>query len=87
MRLSAFNKNDADRHDFFKLRHHNIEIDFSHQKVNHKTIQLLINLANERNIKEKITSLVSGGIVNKSQKIPALHTALRVNETWVNISE
>lgn len=62
----------------FKLSSQNIEIDYSHQRINQTTIELLLNLAKECSLTEKITALMGGEIVNQSQKIPALHTALRV---------
>lgn len=55
----------------------NIEIDFSRQKIDETALKLLISLARERDLEERITSLFKGEQVNKSEARPALHTALR----------
>src|SRR5947207_506740 len=72
-----FKKNSVSRDTHLKLYSEGISIDFTKQRVNENTIQLLINLANEQNIKEKISSLIQGDKVNSSENKPALHTALR----------
>lgn len=61
----------------FKLQTSHITLDFSHQKIDKTVFELLIQLANERNLKEKINALISGQKVNQSEQRPALHTALR----------
>lgn len=55
----------------------NIEIDFSHQKIAENGLELLIDLAQEADLKNKITALMQGSNVNLSEVRPALHTALR----------
>ena len=57
---------------------HHLNVDFSNQIVNETTLELLIKLANERGLKERISELFNGGKVNKSESKPALHTALRI---------
>ncbi|HHG8550927.1 TPA: glucose-6-phosphate isomerase [Legionella pneumophila] len=54
-----------------------IEYDYSRQKVNNTILDLLINLANEIKLQEKIDGLIRGEKVNISENRPALHTALR----------
>ncbi len=61
----------------FKLRFNSVELDFTRQKINQKTLDLLLELAVECDVKEKIKALRLGGLVNTSQHIPALHTMLR----------
>lgn len=61
----------------FKLTSNNIELDFSDQKINQSTLDLLLELAKECQVKQSIYALQNGGLVNYSQHIPALHTALR----------
>ncbi len=58
-----------------------IHIDFTNQRVNNRTIELLIALANERHLPQKILDLIQGKCVNSSEQRPALHTALRAQET------
>jgi len=55
-------------------------VDFSKQKVTNETIDLLVALANEVNLSEKIDDLFSGEVVNLSENRPALHTALRASK-------
>ena len=55
-------------------------VDFSKQKVTNETIDLLVALANEVDLSEKIDDLFSGEIVNLSENRPALHTALRASK-------
>ena len=55
-------------------------VDFSKQLVTDETIDLLVALAYELGLPEKINALFSGEIINLSENRPALHTALRVPE-------
>jgi glucose-6-phosphate isomerase len=61
----------------FKLVFGHVELDFSYQKISQKTLDLLLSLARECDLKGRIKTLQNGGLVNYSQGIPALHTALR----------
>lgn len=54
-----------------------IEYDFSRQKVNKIVIDLLVDLAEEAKLQEKIDGLINGDKVNISENRAALHTALR----------
>ena len=58
----------------------NIHLDYSNQHLTNNTLTLLIKLANERGLREKINTLMQGGKVNLSENRPALHTALRAPE-------
>ena len=55
----------------------NMLLDISKQRLTPKTLELLINLAEERGLKQTIENLFTGAIVNQSELRPALHTALR----------
>lgn len=71
----------------FELQCQGIQIDFSAQRADSDTLDLLLDLAEESHLKNHISSLIQGDIVNKSQNIPALHTALRApadKPVWVN---
>ncbi|STX39956.1 glucose-6-phosphate isomerase [Legionella feeleii] len=70
-------KQSALRNNLLRVTTQSISIDFSNQRINETTLELLLKLANERNLKEKITALMQGEPVNQSEKRPALHTALR----------
>ena len=69
-----------------KLRTQNFHIqwdkfllDYSKNRINQKTINLLLDLANEVGLKEGINSYFSGDIINKTENRAVLHTALRAN--------
>lgn len=81
MQLSTINdlhEADNSRQAQFTLKTQNISLDFSNQRFNDTTLELLFALANERQLNEKIRNLMQGNSVNLSEKQPALHTALRV---------
>ncbi|MBA2711885.1 MAG: glucose-6-phosphate isomerase [Tatlockia sp.] len=75
LRLNPSHK--TSRNAKLKFSSEGISIDFSQQRINERTIELLIKLADEQNIKDKIHALMRGDTVNKSENRPALHTALR----------
>jgi len=54
-----------------------ITLDFSRQRINDAILDLLVELANECKLEEKIHSLMQGGKVNISENKAALHTSLR----------
>lgn len=64
----------------YTVSSNNIQIDFSNQRCNETTWRLLLALAKERHLQEKIQGLLRGDIVNISEKRPALHTALRTRD-------
>lgn len=53
-------------------------IDFTNQRINESSLNLLTKLAEERQLKNKIEALFQGQKVNQSENRPALHTALRI---------
>lgn len=55
----------------------NIHLDYSHQHITQKTLELLFSLAEACQLQDKINALFYGDIVNISENRPALHTALR----------
>lgn len=52
-------------------------LDLSKQRILPETLDLLINLAEEKKLKEAVENLFTGQTVNWSELRPALHTALR----------
>lgn len=61
----------------FSLHCSGLYFDYSKNHITEETITLFSKLANELNLKEKINSLYTGDVVNKSEHRAALHTALR----------
>ena len=51
--------------------------DFSRQRVDSDIMSLLFELAEKRELKKKINAMISGEIVNRTEKRAALHTACR----------
>ncbi|CDZ78823.1 Glucose-6-phosphate isomerase [Legionella massiliensis] len=90
LRSTSFNllkKDSALRSTKMTFASQGISINFSKQCLDETALDLLIDLAKERNIKEKIFSLMNGDKVNQSENRPALHTALRTfkdKPIWVD---
>jgi glucose-6-phosphate isomerase len=74
--LDWFNQ-DSNRFDRFKLEAAGISLDYSKNRIQPETMDLLTQLAVKREIPAQIKALFDGELVNKSEQRPALHTALR----------
>lgn len=61
----------------FSLSAAGISVDYSHNHCNVDTIALLYQLAYRLELPRAIQDLLCGEVVNRSEKRPALHTALR----------
>ena len=72
----AFNSNPK-RFEEFTLSSCGLFLDYSKNLITSETRDLLVDLANEVDLKGAIKSLFGGEIVNASEGRPALHTALR----------
>jgi glucose-6-phosphate isomerase len=68
---------DSRRLEKFSLKASGIFYDFSRQRVEEKTLDLLIELAEFRHLKQRFADMVSGKKVNVTEDRPALHTAAR----------
>jgi len=76
--LSELLAGDAKRFEQFSLRHEGLLLDFSKQRVNAQTLELLCGLARECDLPAWIEKLFRGEKVNNSENRAALHTALRL---------
>lgn len=54
-----------------------IYLDYSKNRITDETIQLLINLADECGLRERINAMFRGEIINVTEQRAVLHTALR----------
>jgi len=54
-----------------------IELDYSKNRVTDETLELLIQLANEAGLRERIDAMFSGSKINITENRAVLHTALR----------
>lgn len=75
-------KNDEQRFEHFSLQAPHIFIDYSKNRVKTKTLDYLLQLAEQAKMKEQIEALFTGGqfqgeAINNTENRPALHTALR----------
>jgi glucose-6-phosphate isomerase len=61
----------------FSRRGGGIFVDFSRQRINDEIIELLLELAAERNVRERFNRMMAGEKVNVTENRAALHTASR----------
>lgn len=72
----AFQK-DLTRKDKLSFDFHDFTVDYSKNLITNKTLDLLINLANECELKDAIKKQFSGKEINATENRAVLHTALR----------
>jgi glucose-6-phosphate isomerase len=70
-------KNDLHRHEKFSIMFNDILFDYSKNRINDDTLPLLIELANESKLSEKMRAMFSGEKINITEGRAVLHTALR----------
>ncbi len=70
-------KNDPDRFKKFSLCFDEIVFDYSKNIITDKTIQLLLQLADECKLKDAIAAMFNGDIINETERRSVLHIALR----------
>ncbi|SNR56801.1 glucose-6-phosphate isomerase [Lutibacter agarilyticus] len=83
---SLFNENSNRKNDF-TLNVNDFEFDYSKNRINQETIDLLVELANEVDLKSAMDAYFSGEEINQTEKRAVLHTALRSqsnNEVFVD---
>jgi glucose-6-phosphate isomerase len=73
---TLFNENNNRKNDF-TLNFNDFEFDFSKNRINKETIETLVELANEVDLKSAMDAYFSGEVINKTEKRAVLHTALR----------
>ena len=66
-----------ERFNQFSVEKKNYLFDFSKNLIDQKTFDLLIQLAEETQLKEAISAMFSGDKINETEKRAVLHTALR----------
>ena len=71
---------DPSRASKFHIKWNDFLIDYSKNRINQETMDLLIKLANEVHLKEAISGYFDGEIINKTENRAVLHTALRAPE-------
>lgn len=74
---------DSSRASKFHIQWNDFLFDYSKNRINQETIDLLLNLANEVYLKESINSYFQGELINKTENRAVLHTALRAPQNSV----
>ncbi len=69
--------NDPNRFKKFHVFFEGILVDYSKNKITHKTFQLLTELAHECKLKEAMEAMFGGKEINHTEQRAVLHTALR----------
>ena len=75
--------NDATRTDKFHVKWDNFLLDYSKNRINEETVQLLIELAHQVGLKEAISSYFEGKNINDTENRAALHVALRAKKNEI----
>ncbi|MFK8059040.1 MAG: glucose-6-phosphate isomerase, partial [Polaribacter sp.] len=68
---------EANRKEDFSIKFDDLLVDFSKNRITKETISLLIELANEVDLKDAIDKQFSGAVINVTEGREVLHTALR----------
>jgi glucose-6-phosphate isomerase len=71
---------DAGRFQKFSARFNDILVDYSKNRITSETVQLLLELAREAELKKAIESMFSGKKINGTENRAVLHVALRNRE-------
>ena len=67
----------ANRFEEFSIQYPSLLVDYSKNRINAETIQLLVDLAKEMNLDQAIQQMFDGDVINVTEKRAVLHTALR----------
>jgi glucose-6-phosphate isomerase len=79
-RIDQMWRDDPQRGEAFTFSCAGLAVDFSKQRATRRTLEMLLDLARERELPAAIDALFTGQRVNASENRPALHTALRGDE-------
>ncbi|MBC8755176.1 glucose-6-phosphate isomerase [Kordia sp. YSTF-M3] len=74
-------KTDSERADRFTIQWKDFYVDYSKNRISQETMDLLLELADEVNLKENIQKYFDGDVINETEGRAVLHTALRENES------
>ncbi|MCK0157433.1 glucose-6-phosphate isomerase [Cellulophaga sp. F20128] len=72
---------DSKRAEKFTLKNDDFLFDYSKNRITEETMQHLLELANEVNLKGAIESYFKGDLINQTEGRAVLHTALRAKKT------
>ena len=72
---------DSERASKFHIQWNDFLVDYSKNIANQETLDLLLELANEVQLKQAISSYFEGDLINQTENRAVLHTALRAKES------
>ncbi|HCQ14498.1 glucose-6-phosphate isomerase [Flavobacterium sp.] len=72
---------DSKRAENFHIQWNDFLVDYSKNNITQETIDLLLELADEVNLKDAISKYFAGDIINQTENRAVLHTALRAPES------
>lgn len=78
--LRSLFSSDANRAEKFTLQWNDFLFDYSKNRITDETMQLLLQLADEVNLKGAIDDYYNGGHINETEGRAVLHTALRAKK-------
>ena len=78
--LRAFFEEEKNRVNDLTFQWQDFYVDFSKNRIDNKALKLLVDLANELDLKDAIDKYFSGDIINKTEGRAVLHTALRAKK-------
>lgn len=81
VKISDLFLDNTSRFSDFSCRAAGLFLDYSKHRVTNETLELLVNLAEERQLTERIKQLFAGELVNNTEQRQALHTALRASNS------
>ncbi len=73
--------NDQTRAEKFSIKWNNFLVDYSKNRITNKTLDILLELAQECELKNAIASYFDGEKINETENRAVLHTALRAKNT------
>ena len=80
-------QNDTDRATKFHIQWNDFLVDYSKNNINQETLDLLLQLSEEVNLKDAISKYYDGDIINQTENRAVLHTALRAPESSTALVE
>jgi len=79
--MTQWFKNDTHRANRFTIKWDDFFVDYSKNRITNSTVDLFLELANEVELKNAISSYFSGDKINLTENRAVLHTALRAPES------
>ncbi|CEN34517.1 glucose-6-phosphate isomerase [Capnocytophaga cynodegmi] len=72
---------DPERAERFSIKWNDFFVDYSKNRIDEKTMNLLLQLAEESQLKDAIEKYFTGDLINATENRAVLHTALRADES------